>query len=340
MSRVPFPFNATGAYANANVHLPMGVHEDAHKDGKVIQTPTSAYFLLNSMDRFQNASLNANTLLVSQAWNDFRLQKPAALMDAFAKRINVCEINFPWAIPNITVQNNKFGIQKEIEPSMNQIVIEAGFYTPEELVEAINTALALVYPEDAPILAYDSANFRYTITCTDAFKLFPQLNTIMSARDYYTTTPSLLHTLGFSFDQLQVQFNLAIRGLTTQSLYTDYIDIVSDKLTTYANYRDGTSANGGKNSVLIRLYLADESSATMTAPIGTRPFTIHRQFVNPKSIEWDSAAFIDWIDIQVYDQYGQLVALPQYAVSGVTPFYGPLQGAYPDFQITCLASES
>jgi hypothetical protein len=63
---------------------------------------------------------------------------------------------------------------------------------------------------------------------------------------------------------------------------------------------------------------------------GSRPFQIHRQYANPKYLKQNPNQMIDWVDIQVVDEYGDLVYIPD-----------PTTGrSYPDFQITLLASEN
>jgi len=129
-----------------------------------------------------------------------------------------------------------------------------------------------------------------------------------------------------------------LTGVTTNSIYTAFVDIVSNKLMMNTDVQDGTSANdASKTSLLCRIFLGDESSLTTTAPIGARPFVIHRQFVTPKHTKWNPDQFIDWLDIAVYDMYGQLVPLNTYTLEGGAVTY---DAPYPDFQITCLASES
>jgi hypothetical protein len=54
---------------------------------------------------------------------------------------------------------------------------------------------------------------------------------------------------------------------------------------------------------------------------------------------WNKEAVIDLLDISVLDQYGNLVPLPVIAgAQSVAPI--ETIGAYPDFQITLLASEN
>jgi hypothetical protein len=139
-------------------------------------------------------------------------------------------------------------------------------------------------------------------------------------------------------------FNGFIRSNFAPMTYTTYIDICSDKLTQYQKVRDSSSKTNARNNVICRLFIADENSVVPTqnfyydtsapptrvayssylAP-GSVPFIIHRQFQYPKIFRWNKEVAIDWIDIKLYDDGGNLLPLPF--------------GGLPDFQITFKASE-
>jgi hypothetical protein len=129
-----------------------------------------------------------------------------------------------------------------------------------------------------------------------------------------------------------------LTGNPTNSSYTDYVDITSDKLMTYTDVRDGSSTEGAPSSVLARIYANDEVSVPATNPITSAPFYIHRQFKNAKNIKWNPDAVIDWCDIQVRDMYGNLVYLPTNPIPQISPT-PQVPATYPDFQLTLLASE-
>ena len=343
MSRVPSVF---GAGLHSPGMMPIGVYKDSEKDAVVVLQQTKALFVLSSRDRFQNASVSYasnNVAYNASPWNDFRLQKPAALMNAFAKRISVTELNFPWNIPNIVEDNNEFWIRRTDNATIFNIGIAPGFYLPSEIVTSVNIALAAAgFAAPPPTLAYDVQTQQYIFDsgiATEELTLYPaDPTTTISPVDYSLGRPSMLYTLGVAYDQLYLANPTRfVRGNPASSLYTEYVDICSTKLSTFAEIQDGSSSNINKTSMICRVYLADEVSVTTVEPIGTRPFHIHRQFSTPKIFQWDPTAFIDWLDVQVYDMYGNLVPLPQYVAAGAA---GVKSGSYPDFQITLLASEA
>jgi len=79
--------------------------------------PANQYLLLDSADRLAiSKSAISSTPFATpngvdlQPWNDFSMQRPQSLMEAFAKRIAVSEIRMPWFVPNVNSYNNGFSI--------------------------------------------------------------------------------------------------------------------------------------------------------------------------------------------------------------------------------------
>jgi hypothetical protein len=126
-----------------------------------------------------------------------------------------------------------------------------------------------------------------------------------------------------------------ISGNPTGLVYTQYIDIVSEKLNYYSQQKDGSSDPLTSQALVCRLYIADEISIAQNVDSFYQPFLIHRQFSNPKTLMWNKDAVVDWLDIAVYDEYGELVPLPQ-----ISQFGSTFTGSYPNFQITLLATEN
>jgi hypothetical protein len=117
-----------------------------------------------------------------------------------------------------------------------------------------------------------------------------------------------------------------VRSQWASMTYTQYLDIASNTLTTYQELADTTTFELVRRQIICRVYITDESSSFPQTDLpGTRPFIIHRQFVNPKSLKWNGKDSVSRIDIQIYDDNGE-------------PAYIPPQGL-PDFQITFTAAE-
>ena len=305
-----------------------------------VRTSATQFLLLDSADRNQQSQ---------QPWNNFSFQKPQALIDAFADRVLVTEVVFPWFIPNITEYNNSLWIGN----GPDQITIPVGFYTPTELVTAINAELVTAgYPN--LVLSYDlvKGSGRYTFTNGEAFAItgidYKDPAAVPNSVQDFTTTASLFKTLGFSYAQSGVTLlpvalapDNTLVGQSTLSQYTAYVDIISNRLMRYTSVKDGESASNAQSAVICRVYATDETSTPAGGlgfnefiPQTSRPFVIHRQFKTPKAIQWTRESFIDYLDIKLVDQWNNLVPLPT-LTAGALSFLG----SYPDWQLSLLCSE-
>lgn len=290
---------------------------------------------------------------ISQPWNKFRLGRPQALMQSYATRVAISEIRFPWYIPNITTANNKLYISNGFGAGdFITVTLSPSFYTPAQIVTEVNQQIQASSLSGITELSYNDLLQTYTFTQggADPWGLF-FINPVLDGQinlTNYESSANLCKTLGFTFLQSNGSnigeggyFSFA--GNPTESLYTQYIDIVSEKLNYYSDQKDGSSDPLTSQALVCRLYLADEISMAQNEGSFFQPFLIHRQFKTPKTVMWNKDAVVDWLDIAVYDEYGELVPLPQlYQFDGsVPPVYRTSEtGSYPNFQITLLATEN
>jgi len=323
----------------------------------VSRTPANQYLSLNSKDRFNTASTGVYNY---QPWNRFKLQRPQNLMTSFATRMVVSEINMPWYVPNINNLTNTIWINSDLATPGNTrttftVTLPNGFYTPAQLVTALNTKLSGPLPitgtnttgtmYNCPIVSYANSTFIWTVSngAGGAFSLYwfdPVVNTTAPDSSVYQSSTSLGKLMGIYYNQYSSDYSDPLKPLTgavSSGVYTQYVDIVSDKLHQYTLVRDGSSDNYFNRNLILRLYISDETSMTVQ---GTAPFNIHRQFKNPKAVMFNKDAIIDWLDVALFDEWGNLLPLPSAPLepNGVTPV-AP-DGSYPDFQITLLPSEN
>lgn len=138
-----------------------------------------------------------------------------------------------------------------------------------------------------------------------------------------------------------------IVGSTYTGVYTQYIDICSPSLCQAQYVRDGnTNQTVIRRDLIARIYIASEVSLPASDAIGTRPFTIHRQFKNAKIMKWTAERSVDNIDLTLYDQFGnQIPVIPPMLGSalelsaGQPPPQYILQGQPADYAITFLVDE-
>ena len=321
----------------------------------VSRTEATQHLVLDSKNR--NFSAQPGSSTSSQPWNSFRLQRPQSLMQSFATRVLVSEVRFPWYIPNITTYNNTlyfFG-ENNVIPTTDIVVtvtLPPQFYAPADIVAAINTQLTASPLAAPPQLSYNQNLQTYTFSYSTApaalvgkiYWFNPFVNTSAPAQSVFESSSSLAKTLGFDWTQVKgstiTPNGSDITGNPTESLYTQYIDIVSEKLNYYTHQKDGSSDPLTSQALVCRLYLADEVSLGANEGTFYEPFLIHRQFTNPKAIMWNKQAVVDWLDISVYDEWGQLVPLPKLSFGGSVGPAVTKDGYYPDFQLTLLLTEN
>jgi len=287
-------------------------------------------------------------------------------MNTYATRMLVSEINFPWYVPNINPLTNTLylltdGILYTVTLSTS---FQTGAILAATLTELFATGvsdLGLISPSaivgNVIEVTWNPENATFTFLSNIPpppgtelpFALFYTNPASLGTESNYYSNTSLAYLMGFEYSQVIGAENIVYFTNSTTLEYTQYIDIVSDKLHQYSTNRDGSSDNFFGRNTVCRLYIADEASNVVQGFAGDTPvqfipgvsgsFIIHRQFKNPKAVMWNKEASVDWLDIAVYDQFGNLVPLP--ASSAPTALVSsPVNKAWPDFQITLLASEN
>jgi hypothetical protein len=342
---------------------------------QVSRPPSDALLVLDSEDRSSSSSSAGGAGILipqTQPYNNFRLQRPQNLLQGGFTRLQLTEINFPYAVPNIVDKITDFFYVQV--PSLangfarisvfGAAVNQDAFVTGDELADSIKTELnadvvvgtaagvtwevKYRYPGVVGLTNTNGMYIRAGLTATPAtgvpFILLPF--TPSSLGNVPVPQKSLLQLMGF--DPLTSWDYITSPSVYKLSWYapltfTQYIDIVSDKLTYYQNVKDGSTKSSSSTNIICRLYVSDETSTfpvtgqywdtvneeavtyNVWTPPGSSPFLIHRQYTDPKTFSWEKNTSIDYIDIKLYDDGGNLL-------------YTPPEGL-PNFQITFKASE-
>jgi len=342
----------------------------------VVTRPSSTAILaLNSKDRFSlDGSAQSNSL---QQYNDFTINKNQNLMQGAFNRIQLTEMRFPWAIPNINARNNKFYVWANTY-DINDLVlvtIGEGFYTGAELATAVEKQIiadcsgvaAGIVNLDVQFNPRGFGEFEFSMTAGTgpfSFDIFQYSDSITDpggdSDAEWISTNQLMKTMGlYQLSGTTDLYTTPLQGGTAPMLYTEYVDIVSEQLTNFQKVKDiTTNVPTARQALIERLYITNETSQNDPANIpGTYPFTIMRQVRTPKSIRWSGEHSIGQVDIKLYDMYGQplyLPTLPDVALltprqlasklfkkkvlkNGLEVFV--VYVPLPDFQLTFLASE-
>jgi hypothetical protein len=272
------------------------------------------------------------------AYNNFQILNPGQnMVQGMIKDVAVSEIQFPYDIPNVLAGYNVFELANSNVPPIQAnpplfIAIPTGFYTGTELAVIINSTIAAagaanptgaLLPADCPTITYSATNNRFawvdavTPAYQQTWELIPSYSTQwVGGSPNSANKKNLLTIMGLfeqatSFptyaDSYQLGNNIPEFG-AAPLVFTQFIDIVSNKLSRFQYLRDGSSSQGNdstrRSDVVARLYTTNEISTYTTDPPGTRPFVIHRQFKNQRTFAWSSDGSVDAVDIQLYDDFG------------------------------------
>lgn len=284
--------------------------------------------------------------------NNFTIQSPGALIYGYITKIVVSQIQIQYNIPTIvasgsltdpTRSNDVFYIAPITQNTPAELVnIPFGFYSPADLAAVLQVQI-----QATAIGAL--ANITVSFDATDGF-VFE--STSVPKRGFYfpdieelQTTPALqlsslavarvlrtYRTLGITIKNSFAETLVSTRQQSNEYpnfLYTPYIDICSDVLTNYQKVKDTNTSPGKSKGVIARVYLSGVGNPQTTTPnsaLGSSPFVVTVDLNNPKVIRWTRDVAVPSIDLQVFDQYGDL--LP-----------GPDLGYSTEFQMTLLCTE-
>jgi hypothetical protein len=293
---------------------------------------TNASIVLNSRDATGGIPQDGNL------YNSLKFNaENQNIIQGQIESVSVAEVNFPYDIPNVQLGFNEFFFEyvSQGPPGQIAITIAPGFYTPAELVTAINDQIiaesaALTTPEpvgNQPRCFFDESSNRFaflpgpTPTGPGAAS-----GIIFSSYTFYDNTivprnalgKDLLSIMGFQQKQgagyatgalsnplLVSTFSGAKYGGQASTVaFTQYIDICSPQLCKFQYFRDGSTTNLARRSdVICRLYISN-NVATQEEE-GARPFVINRQFFNSRTMRWTADNAVGTIDINLYDDVGQ-----------------------------------
>jgi hypothetical protein len=306
---------------------------EVENPGQPIRQPAVALLTVDTADR-----INPDTSLV----NNIYINKQQTLMDGFFTRIALTELNYTWDIPNVNTRNNTLtviGAYGTITATVNE-----SYYTPTELAAALETALEAAATAANPGTPAENI---FTVSYLDEFRAFSIENNGFSFLiDAKPNGADLTYIMGLSNAITIEDATLSYTGAFAPMIYTPYFDIVSQQLTKKQNVKDNsTSVNTGQ-SLLARIYLTPDgfTKATPTDEtdiIGCRPFTIHKEFQNPKQIYWDTKEFINVVDLRLVDKWGNLLFE---TATQELPYGGGQQiilgSGYTNFQLSLQVTET
>jgi len=291
---------------------------------------TNAQIVLNSRDAtsgsYNNSQYNAQSSTGGQN-----------IIQGDIREIAVSEVNFPYDIPNVQVPTTStFDLYSTDTSQVLGVYLAAGYYTGSELADAINAAIAEaagnasppIDVADAPTVAYDDTTNIFSFDAPINAPPGNQTPTWVIASPYTfpadsvqasnTLGKDLLSIMGFLPSQAKNGKNIVssdpaqadpffVAAASAPLVFTQYVDICSDKLTSNQMFQGGSTTNlARRQNVICRLFIDNNISLNNNNTIdGTRPFVINRQYYNARVMKWSTENSIPTIDIQLYDDVGQ-----------------------------------
>jgi hypothetical protein len=288
--------------------------------------PASAHLMVSSTDRYTTFFDRLANPTTASSW---QLNKQQNILSGYFTRLAITQIQFQWNIPTIIENYNAFfGI--DISGVSIFISIPTGFYTPASLATEIET---LVKDDDD----YDE-DWDFTVTGSSTGFTF----SVASPYDFTITPPvvdddapdaiefsKFLILIGAFENTFTENTDLAITGVPTM-LATRWVDICSSRLTQFQRVKDATTLPQNLTSdVIARVYAVPPGQSMnddMPGQILAIPNIFCIDYNTPKHIKWSPDQAVNNFDVQVFDEYGQLMYWsPEYQT---------------EYQMTILASET
>jgi hypothetical protein len=295
----------------------------------VSRHPASSYLLVDSLDRYGKEFPNGSTFTSSSDWT---LNFQSALVQGYVKRMCLTQVGFQWNIPTILANYNDVLIIAFTGQTSNVIILTPGYYTPTTLAAMIQEKLLTAFPTLTTItVIYDPTVGAFVINSGN-----PAVATIVFPAGASTTPIALRHArFLITTGLINVTVGaggppaIVVGGVPTM-LATRWVDICSAYLTKYQKIKDGTTlAINPRSDMLCRLFAVSPNtrySISENDSPGSTPFSLVQDMNNPKFFEWSPDEYIINFDIQVRDEYGEILPVsPQFCS---------------EYQLTFLVSET
>jgi len=303
--------------------------------------PTQTAWGIYTKENFTNDSLRtlyhnsqSNVSLIPLYGNNFILQSQTSYIYGYMYKLIVSQIQVQYNVPTVILDlNDKIYLIDEsvVGGQAYGIPIPYGFYTPNELSAVLQITIRALTPFTTMSVTYENSNFVF-ISAVPYLQPFSFPSDITMKFDLglneaqITTTLKTYRLLGITIDNsnpgvLQESYDAA------NFMYTPYIDIYSDTLTNYQRVKDTDTTIKNSKGLIARVYLSgvgNPQTSIGSSALGSAPFIMTADLNSPKVIRWTPDVTVTTIDIQVKDQYGDL--LPGYDTGFNTEFQMTILG--------------
>lgn len=284
-------------------HVMELVTNTGERRAKPIRMPASAFFNINSIDRYASATNpTAQFALINQPYQILNANPASSydmylgrnLMSGYFHRLCVTDVNIQWNIPTINSQNYIFSMTQfngESYTAVN-VIIPIGYYSFTDMALILQGQIRLAFAAtSAPLdnftvtwlnsqnpdfpeyaFVFDSVADGVEICFNDKLVeesggvipgLIPGTSNIQANRSMY----KFYNMMGIASILINV-YNSAPILQTTPSyptlIYTSYVDVISNKLSQFMRVKDSETSWAPDTSVITRIYLTNQG--TITAP--------------------------------------------------------------------------
>lgn len=233
-----------------------------------------------------------------------KFQFPNNIIGQNIKRLTADKVHYNWGIPNVNARNNQLAFTLTLigppPGTTRTAVVAEGYYTlatfAVALQNALNAAAASAPPTGVTFIVTANSNGTLTITATSLF-FFPA--------DEFTST--MLHR-GYSLITIpreQVATLAKVTGLFL-GYYTRWVSFFCKELTQDDKNPPSDSAQGGKITMLFRVYLSDPLFDPTRYQVG-RMFSYH---VTPRWINVNREQNFETLNFRLEDEYNQPLYTP------------------------------
>ena len=346
------------------------------KKATPIRNPASAFFNINSIDRYASAQnpisqfalvTQTAAILNSIPASNYQMSLQRNLLTGYFHRLTVTDVNLQWNIPTINSQNYIFNmttINGQGIATTQNVVLSQDFYTFTELAVQLQIAIRAAFSAltTLTVVWEDSKNgsgYRFVINTNVSSTIFfnttlSETTGILAGQSIGEATRAMLKLYNMigvttiNVGQAETNSALYLTPTFPTLIYTSYVDIISNKLSQFMRVKDSETAWAPDTSVITRVYLTNQGSTTAptvnqtgtttfeTFAIGTRAFILNYTPATPKNINWSPGQSIIDFDIRVVDEFGDIVPWNVARTTSAGSYFVE----FFEFQLTVLASET
>lgn len=279
-----------------------------------IRQPAYAELLIDSLDRYRYGGTDQLVNSVPTTSSQWTTRINNYALNGYFTRLAITQIMFQWNLPTIiTGYNDMIDVQinSGAQAGTYQVDLTAGYYTPDALATEIENQLIAQTSDAGWTVSYLGGSFVFANA--NGFNLLPPDFTSVADQELAGRIQKCYQTLGLSsvaFDALTTSYT-TFASNTPSMLATRFIDICSSYLTRFQDVKDSsTTQSHNFQNKMARVYPIPPSNRLSIDPNAGPsefPFIITIDFATPKNIMWNPDEALNNFDIQLRDEFGDLV---------------------------------